>query len=118
MPDNIGRAFAALGTLGYRPLVPISGTQFADAAQRAAWIRDKGMRVLQFWSDAHQETPIDAFVDEPFSFGEEYARALVKPLGVVEVRFVSIPTLIRMKEAADRPHDRIDIDFLRKQADQ
>jgi hypothetical protein len=117
VPDNIGRAFAALGALGYRPLVPVSGAQFADEVQRAAWVRDKGMRVLQFWSDDHRETPIDVFVEEPFDFNVEYARALVKPLGTVEVRFVSVPTLIRMKEAADRPHDRIDIEFLRKRLD-
>lgn len=30
-----------------------------------------------------------------------------------EVRFVSIPTLIRMKEAAGREQDRIDIEHLR-----
>jgi len=29
------------------------------------------------------------------------------------VRFVSIPTLIRMKEAAGRPQDTIDIEHLR-----
>ena len=59
IPDNIERAFAALGALGYRPTVPIMAEQFADAALRESWIRDKGMRVLLFWSDAHRETPID-----------------------------------------------------------
>jgi hypothetical protein len=114
LPENIQRAFAALGALGYRPLVPITGEQFANAAQRESWIRDKGMQVLQFWSDAHRETPVDLFVSEPFNFDEEYGRALVKPLyATIPVRFVSIPTLIRMKEAAGRPQDRIDIEHLR-----
>ncbi len=49
-----------------------------------------------------------------FPFDDEYRRALVKPLyGSIAVRFVSVPMLIRMKEAADRPQDRIDIDHLR-----
>ena len=114
LPKNIQRAFAALGTLGYRPVVPITLEQFADAAQRESWIRDKGMQVLQFWSDAHRETPVDVFVSEPFHFDEEYGRALIKPLyGTIPVRFVSIPTLIQMKEAAGRPQDRIDIEHLR-----
>jgi hypothetical protein len=114
VPDNIARVFAALSTLGYRPLVPISADQFADAGLRESWIRDKGMQVLQFWSDDHQETPVDLFVSEPFPFEEEYQRALIKPLhGTVQVRFVSIPTLIRMKEGVGRPQDRIDIDHLR-----
>ena len=34
MPDNIQRAFAALGGLGYRPSVPITAEQFADAELR------------------------------------------------------------------------------------
>lgn len=114
IPENIEPAFAALAGLGYRPTVPITSTQFADAALRESWIREKGMQVLQFWSDRHRETPVDVFVTEPFPFQEEYDRALVKPLhGATGVRFVSIPTLIRMKEAAGRAQDRIDIEHLR-----
>lgn len=113
-PDNILSAFAALEWLGYRPLVPVTGAQFADAEQRGRWIREKGMTVLNFWCDAHRETPIDVFVTEPFDFEYEYDHALVRPLGPVAVRFVTIPTLIRMKELAGRPQDRIDIDYLRK----
>jgi len=71
------------------------------------------MQVLAFWSDAHRETPVDVFVREPFPFEDEYQHALVKPLGTIPVRVVSIRALIAMKEAAGRPQDRIDIDQLR-----
>jgi len=72
------------------------------------------MQVLQLWSDSHKETPIDIFVTEPFPFDDEYNHALIKPLyGNIEVRFVSIRTLIQMKESAGRTQDRIDIDHLR-----
>jgi hypothetical protein len=74
------------------------------------------MTVLNFWSEQHRDTPVDVFVTEPFDFEAEYGRALVKPLGSIEVRFVSIPSLIRMKEIAGRPQDKIDIEFLRKLA--
>lgn len=114
IPDNIEQAFISLGNLAYRPSVPITAEQFADHETRAGWIRDKGMQVLQLWSDEHRETPVDISVYEPFTFDEEYPNALVKPLyGSIEVRFVSIPTLIRMKEAAGREQDRIDIEHLR-----
>ena len=73
---NILSAFAALERLGYRPLVPVSGPEFADPGQRGKWIREKGMTVLNFWSDAHRETPIDVFVTEPFDFEEEPGRGL------------------------------------------
>jgi hypothetical protein len=113
-PDNIRRAFAALNKLGYRPLAPITAEQFADQQTREHLVRDKGMQVLQFWSDHHPETPIDVLVREPFSFDEEYERALIKPLHeTIPVRFVTIPTLIKMKEEAGREQDRLDIEHLR-----
>jgi len=117
VPGNIEHAFAALASLGYRPSVPVTSAQFADQTLRESWIREKGMQVLQFWSEAHRETPIDMFVREPFDFDEEFGRALIKPLGPTPVRFVSIAALIRMKEAAGRPQDRIDIELLRTKLD-
>jgi len=114
LPDNIKRAFKAFAALGYRPLVPVTWEQFADAGNRERWIREKGMRVLQFWSDAHRETPIDVFVAEPFDFDAEYEAALRKSLfGRLEVRVASITTLIGMKESAGRPEDKIDVEHLR-----
>jgi hypothetical protein len=113
VPDNAKAAFAALAALGYRPVVPVTAEQFADTKVRDAWISEKRMRVLQFWSELHRETPIDLFVREPFPFDEEHARALVKPLGAIPVRFVSIPTLIEMKTAAGRAQDMIDIEHLK-----
>jgi hypothetical protein len=113
IPDNIERTFSALTSLGYRPIVPVTMAQFADQALRESWIRDKGMQVLQFWSDAHRETSVDVFVNEPFPFDQEYQRALVKPLhDALPVRFVSLDTLLRMKQEAGRPQDLADIQQL------
>jgi hypothetical protein len=95
-------------------LVPISPHQFANPSLRESWIRDKGMQVLQLWSDDHPKTPIDVSVTEPFPFEDEYQKALEKPLyGSIPVRFVSIPTLIRMKEVTGHPQDQIDVEQLR-----
>ncbi len=116
-PANIAAAFTALEALGYKPIVPVSAAQLADPALREIWTREKGMQVLQFWSEVHRETPIDIFVSEPFPFDEEYRRALVKQLGAVQVRFTSLLTLIRMKEAVGRQQDRIDVEHLRMRLD-
>ena len=63
-------------------------------------------------------TSVDVFVTEPFVFDEEYAQALVTPLhDNLLIRFVSLPTLIRMKEEADRPQDRAGIEQLRAKRD-
>jgi hypothetical protein len=113
-PDNVSRAFKALAGLGYRPLVPITAEQFGDPVLRARWIREKGMQVLNFVSDSHRETSVDIFVSEPFEFGQESARAFEDELlPGLSVRFVSIPTLIAMKQAAGRARDLDDIQHLK-----
>lgn len=118
VPDNVHAMFEALSKLGYRPLVPVTGEQFADAAERERLIVEKSMTVLNFQSDSHRDTPIDVFVTEPFDFHAEYARATLEPFaGTGGVPFVALPTLIRMKEAANRPQARIDVDELSHRLD-
>lgn len=112
--DNVVGAFAALEGIGYRPAIPVTARDFADAEVRQRWIADKGMQVLSFFSDSHPETSVDVFVQEPFDFAEEYEAALrAELIPGLSVRFVSIPTLIRMKEAAGRPRDVDDVQHLR-----
>jgi len=109
-PDTIRAAFGALGTLDYRPRVPVTADAFADPQQRSRWIQEKGMRVLNFCSDRHRETPIDVFVAEPFDFGVEYAAAKVEQLAPgVPVRILRLETLLRLKQEAGRPQDLADI---------
>jgi hypothetical protein len=112
--DNIAGAFCALSTIGYRPAVPVTAAQFADTAQRQRWIEEKGMQVLNFFSDRHPETSVDIFVYAPFDFPTEYDRALQGEIAPsLPARFVCIPTLIEMKQAAGRPRDLDDIQHLR-----
>ena len=113
-PDNIIPAFGALASLGYQPRVPVTAVQFADDAQRRQWVSEKGMMVLNFHSETHRETPLDVFVSEPFDFDREYDAVPQQDLAPgLCVRFVSIPVLIAMKEAAGRPRDTDDIQHLR-----
>jgi len=113
-PDNIQPTFKALAGLGYRPTVPVTAEQFSDAAHRARWIREKGMQVLNFHSDLHRPFTVDVFVSEPFDFESEYEAAMQGELAPgLTVRFVSIPSLIAMKQLANRPRDLDDIEHLR-----
>lgn len=113
-PENIAAAFGALATLNYRPLVPITAAQFGDADLRRRWIRDKGMKVLNFFSDLHRETTIGVFVTEPFDFEHEYANAVEGEIAPeLRARFVSLPALIAMKVEAARPRDLDDVEHLR-----
>jgi hypothetical protein len=113
VPDNIVRALGALTAMGYQPRVPVRPEDFADPTQRERWITEKGMLVLNLFSDEHIETPVDVFVRHPFDFEREFADSLVETLAPdTPVHFVSLPTLLRLKAEAGRPHDLIDIEQL------
>lgn len=74
------------------------------------------MRVLQFWSDDYPDTKLDIFLDSPFDFDLEWKnskRVSAQP-HANEIRFASIPALIKMKQVAGRPRDLIDIEYLEK----
>jgi hypothetical protein len=112
-PRNIEAAFGALARLGYRPLVPVTAGQFADATVRQRWIDEKGMQVLNFHSDQHRETNVDVFVTEPFDFEKEYARACLQELVPGSpLRVAALETMIAMKRAAGRGKDLADVDEL------
>ncbi|HQU17348.1 MAG: hypothetical protein B7Z66_12540 [Chromatiales bacterium 21-64-14] len=111
---NIHQAFHALAGIGYRPTVPIDADAFARSEQRQLWREEKGMQVLNFQSDGFPGTSVDVFVYEPFDFANEYEVAMRgELLPGIHVRFVTIPTLIRMKQTAGRPRDLDDIQHLK-----
>ena len=71
------------------------------------------MRVLQFWSDQHRQTPIDVFIQVPFDFETEYGAAPRKELREIgPIPIVTLRTLWQMKKSADRTQDRIDLENL------
>ena len=107
---NVLAAFTALASLGYVPRVPVTGEQFADEATRERWIAEKGMQVLNLWSDRYPQTPVDLFVQEPFDFDAEYAAAREETLEPgAAFRVVRITTLIGMKRVAGREKDLADV---------
>lgn len=113
LPENIERAFYALGAIGYKPQQPIAAVDFSNCETRERWRREKGMLVLKFWSDLHHETPLDVFVYEPFDFNSEWEKAFEQDLGEgLTVSFVRLETLEAMKREAGRPKDLADLDEL------
>lgn len=108
--DSVHALFTALAGLGYVPRVPVTAAGMGDPAQRQRWIEEKGMTVLNFFSDRHRETPVDVFVTEPFDFDREFGAAQVEEIAPgVPLRIVRLATLLRMKREAGRPQDLADI---------
>lgn len=110
--ENVIRAMNALEAIGYRPLVPVKGTDFADEALRRSWIEEKNMIVFQMLNPNRESTRLDVFVEEPFSFSDEYAAASWEDVSGVRSPVVQFAELIRLKRASGRPQDLTDIEQL------
>ncbi len=113
--ENVLAAIEALAELGYRPVLPVPASGFADAAIRGAWIKERNLRVFSLASGLYRDLTIDLFATPPFDFAEEFDAA--QPIGIapgLAVRFLTLPTLIRIKEEAARPRDLDDAAHLKE----
>jgi predicted nucleotidyltransferase len=112
--NHLNNAFRALEEIGYKPLVPVTASQFSDSHTRKTWIETKGMTVLNMYNDKFKGSPIDLFVEEPFEFEDEFNKAVVHQFeNGVSFKVVDIDTLISMKEKVGRANDIEDVRQLR-----
>jgi hypothetical protein len=113
--EALPRALNALQSLGYRPMIPVPLLDFANPELRHDWTEHRNMKVFNLVSDRYPDVVIDIFPKEPFSFEAEYKASVLKEVAPkVSAQVVSVPALIILKQDADRPQDRTDIDKLRK----
>ena len=112
-PLKGGRNLNCTDFLTSYPSLPVTKDHLADEAVRTQWIETKMMQVLSLISEAYPDTTLDIFITEPFDFEHEYNQATEIQLDRdLNVRVVSIPTLIKMKQLAGRPRDIDDIQHL------
>jgi len=106
-------AFRALASIGYCPTEPVDSDTFPRPEQRQGLRQETGMQVLDFQSDTFTSTPVGLLVQPPFDFPHEYHQAMRSEiLPGVEVRFLSVSALIRLKRITDSHKDRDDIQHL------
>lgn len=113
-PANLQRAISVFVNQGYKPRAPIDITLFANAELRAQWQTEKDMLVFSVWRNGKMQAEVDWFIEHPFDFAVEYANRAVLPVGDDTLApFVSLATLMKMKEEAGRAKDIDDIQVLR-----
>lgn len=117
-PDNCRRALKALAGIGFRPRLPVSIEDFANAQTRAEWIEQKNMLVFQLWDPENPVRSLDIFVKDPIPFDRLLRDATEKDIDGIVVRVASIEHLVQMKQAAGRPRDLEDVVKLLELRDQ
>lgn len=111
--DNLRRAVAVFGQLGYQPRAPVPLEDFLDPAKRAQWRAEKGMVAFSLFSSQRARTEVDLFLEAPFDFSAALARAKHEEASPgVPVCMVGLADLLGMKRAAGRAKDLEDIRVL------
>jgi predicted nucleotidyltransferase len=110
--ENVLRTVEALTARGLRPLLPVNARDFADEGKRRDWIETRNLEVFSMRDERNPLLTVDLFAREPIPFEELWSQADTVPLGGRPIRVASIEHLIRMKRAAARPQDAVDIDEL------
>ncbi len=111
--QNIRKAFQALAAIGYHPNMPIDAEAITDLEGHPNGSVASEATLLTFHTQDSESTPVNIVTQVAFDFPREYDRAMRSEiLPGVEVGFLSISALIRLKERAGRPRDRDDIQHL------
>lgn len=111
-PSAARRVVEALSAAGMDPRVPVAAADFADPEVRAEWVRAKNMQVFSMVDRDNPLRVVDLFVEAPIDFEDLWAASVLVKLETTTVRIASIDDLIRLKQAAGRPQDLIDIEQL------
>lgn len=112
--ENVLKFVDVMKKLGYKPKVPVDGSEFADPNTRQKWIEEKNMIVFSFVNPTNLFEVIDVFVREPKPFTEMDGRkTLVSAFGTT-IPVVGLDDLIDMKKHAGRDKDIFDAGQLNK----
>lgn len=109
---NVRRAIDALTARGLRPLLPVNALDFADPEKRREWVDTRNLEVFSLRDERNPLLTVDLFAREPLPFEELWSRADIVSLRGRAIRVASLDDLIRMKRAAARPQDSVDVERL------
>lgn len=111
--EPVARAMDALTATGLMPRLPVAAAAFADPAQRQRWVAERNLQVFSLYDPRDPLREVDLFAEAPLPFEELYDASDLIRMGGRDVRVAAVDHLIRMKVAAGRPQDLLDVQALR-----
>ena len=111
--DNVARLTKALQRLGFVPRVPAPVHGLADAAMRRHWVHHKHMTVYSFIQRKSPPRVIDILLNPPGRFDAIHRRRVTVKAWGIAVPLVPVDVLVKMKQAAGRPEDLLDVAALK-----
>ena len=108
--ENVRAFIDVMAEQGLAARAPVDPFGLADADMRNTWITQKNLKAFSF-ADPRGGT-VDVLLVAPVDYAGAIADAQEISVRAAKVKIASIPTLIRLKEAAGRDKDRSDIEAL------
>jgi predicted nucleotidyltransferase len=112
--NNVLRCVEALGKRGLHPMLPVAAADFANEEIRNDWIENRNLQVFSMRDARNPLLTVDLFARTPIPFEELWNDAETFSLGGHPIRIASLDHLIRMKRAAARPQDLLDLEHLER----
>ncbi len=112
--ENTDKFIEIMNKLSFKPRVPVDPVQLADKSMRDFWKNEKNMKVFSFYNTENDFEIIDIMIQDDIDFDLAYEKRQIMSDGVIGVSVVDINDLIRLKEIANRPRDKDDIEVLKK----
>lgn len=107
--ENILKAVEVFSKLGYVPLQPINPYDLASEEKRSAWIREKNMLAFNFHKKDADYRSIDVVIKCDFDLEVAFKNAETRRAGGIEICLAPIDSIIEMKSASGRLHDKSDV---------
>ena len=111
---NMAKFVEIIKSFKLKPRVPVEIEELADKNKREIWKQERNMKVFSFYNPENDLEVIDIMIQDYINFDEAYKRVEKISDGSLTVSMISIDDLIRLKEIANRPNDRADIEVLKK----
>jgi hypothetical protein len=112
-PDNIRQMNQTLHKLGYVPRLPVEADDLADPQKVKSWIEERNLTAFSYYHQDEIYKVIDIILNHPLSFGEAFAKKIIRQASGIEVYLASVADIIKMKQGTGRDQDESDIKMLR-----
>lgn len=110
--ENLDKLDKLMHKLGYIERQPINIKELGDPKRLKEFIKKKGLKAFTFISNDKPQLDIDIIVEESMDFDKYIKRKKTVKVWDIELPVCHIDDLIKMKKAANRDKDLIDLEAL------
>ena len=111
--SNILKTVNTITGWGYKPKISVNPRELADQKKREGWVKEKGMKAFNFYSETLPIGEIDIVIDSPIPYRDLKSRAIEIQIQEIAIPTVSLRDLISLKMTAGRKQDLSDVEYLK-----